>query len=370
MRPRIWTALAGASFALLPAGAAGQGWSVSGSAGQTVHHAIPGGHETLNATVGLRYEGPRWLYSFGGYPLDGRGTAWLAGGVGGRFASRGAVRLGLDAAADAYTYRHAGVDSRGVGRTLTAMPLLLVTPGRTTVELRSGLMSHSGSYAGQSWSRSVHQSDARVSVPAAPVRLFAEARHLRAEEGAYAFAGGGVEVAVGQARLWSSAGRWLDERIDGPSWALGGAVGVARRTQLIASYRRDADDPLYWTGARTSWSFAVGQRLGPSPRSAAAVPLAPPPDVRGQHVSFRIPLTETDLAPSLAGDFTGWEPVPMVPQGRFWVVALPVPPGLHRYAFRRPDGEWFVPDSLPGRVDDGFGGASAVVFVPASPASR
>ncbi len=54
----------------------------------------------------------------------------------------------------------------------------------------------------------------------------------------------------------------------------------------------------------------------------------------------------------------------MAREGRFWTVTLPVRAGVHRYAFRAADGDWFVPASVPGRTDDGFGGVSAIVVVP------
>jgi hypothetical protein len=50
--------------------------------------------------------------------------------------------------------------------------------------------------------------------------------------------------------------------------------------------------------------------------------------------------------------------------GGEWTATLVLPRGVYRYAFRRPDGSWFVPEGTPGRTDDGMGGAAAVLVVP------
>jgi hypothetical protein len=38
-------------------------------------------------------------------------------------------------------------------------------------------------------------------------------------------------------------------------------------------------------------------------------------------------------------------------------------PGVYHYAFVAEDGTWFVPESVPGRQDDGMGGHVAVLVV-------
>jgi hypothetical protein len=42
----------------------------------------------------------------------------------------------------------------------------------------------------------------------------------------------------------------------------------------------------------------------------------------------------------------------------------PLDPGIYHYAFRTAGGEWFVPESTPGRRDDGFDGFVAILVVP------
>jgi hypothetical protein len=46
-----------------------------------------------------------------------------------------------------------------------------------------------------------------------------------------------------------------------------------------------------------------------------------------------------------------------------WTYTVAVAPGVYNYAFVNEDGEWFVPESVPGRKDDGMGGHVAVLVV-------
>ena len=50
-------------------------------------------------------------------------------------------------------------------------------------------------------------------------------------------------------------------------------------------------------------------------------------------------------------------------EGDHWVYRVAVAPGVYNYAFVGADGTWFVPESVPGRKDDGMGGFVAVVVV-------
>jgi hypothetical protein len=96
-------------------------------------------------------------------------------------------------------------------------------------------------------------------------------------------------------------------------------------------------------------------------RRFRAAPVAA--EVGAGGVTLRIPGRGLRQAPSVAGDFSGWRPLRMVRSGEFWVIRLDLAPGAYRYAFRTADGEWFVPDSVPGRRDDGMGGVSALLLV-------
>ena len=65
---------------------------------------------------------------------------------------------------------------------------------------------------------------------------------------------------------------------------------------------------------------------------------------------------------AIAGDFSAWEPVPMRRTGSgVWSVELDLPAGLHQYSLVA-DGQWTLPDGVAA-IDDGFGGAVAVLIV-------
>jgi hypothetical protein len=76
-----------------------------------------------------------------------------------------------------------------------------------------------------------------------------------------------------------------------------------------------------------------------------------------------LPAREAKGAPAIAGDFTGWKPVPMRREGSHWIWDGALAPGVYHYAFVAPDGTWFVPESVPGRQKDGMGGWTAVLVV-------
>ncbi|MBW3572255.1 MAG: glycogen-binding domain-containing protein [Gemmatimonadetes bacterium] len=356
---RMRALLAGAAI-LMPVAASAQGWNLDLGAGSTSHGSVPGGAEALGATFGIRYEGARWLALSGSVPFDPAGLPWGVAGAGARMATRGRLAVGIDVAANGFAYRDPASGETGGGATGTALPLVSLDLNPARLELRSGVVQYSSTFAGQSSSRTLHQSDARVSVGAAGLRIAAEGRYLRAAEGDYPYAGADAELSAGAAALFAYAGQWLSDSIPTASWGAGVRLQVRPSTQVFAALQQESREPIYWNAPRTGWSVGLTQRLGG--RRAARPTLAP--EVGRAGTTFRLPLSAAPQAPAVAGDFTGWTPVAMRREGAFWSVTLPVPAGVHRYAFRRADGAWFVPETLPGRTDDGFGGLSAVLVVP------
>jgi hypothetical protein len=365
---RSWTPSAGALalLALACGQAAGQGgWSVDLAAGGSQHEAVSATMGTNSAILGVRFDGVPWLYLSAGAPLDDTGQPWVAAGAGRRLAVGAAPRLtlGADLAAHGYGYRDRALAASGTGATLEGLPFLAVSGPRTRLEAYSGIRHHEVRFEGASAGRSVHESGARLRLaPTLPLALTAEGRYVRAEEDAYPYAGVGAEVALGGGVLWGLAGRWLAGAAESTVWGVGAAVGVGPGLGLRLSLDQDGRDPLYWNAPRRRWSVGLSRSLGPRPASAPAAGLLP--IAEAGRVTIRLPVSEADRPPALAGDFTGWEPVPMTRSGDVWTVTLPVGPGVHRYAFRRADGTWFVPAWMPGRTDDGFGGVSVVLVVP------
>ncbi|HXI65747.1 MAG TPA: glycogen-binding domain-containing protein [Gemmatimonadales bacterium] len=66
----------------------------------------------------------------------------------------------------------------------------------------------------------------------------------------------------------------------------------------------------------------------------------------------------------LAGDWTGWQPVPMqrTPDGR-WLLRVSLAPGVHRFNLVVDGERWIVPEGVAS-IDDGFGGKISLLVVP------
>jgi hypothetical protein len=125
--------------------------------------------------------------------------------------------------------------------------------------------------------------------------------------------------------------------------------------------RQEPFEPLYWNAPRRTWALSLRRTLGRA--ALQAPPAVRLPDLSHGWATFRLPVAEHARAPSVVGDFSGWQEVAMTPEGRHWVARVRVAPGAHHYAFRLADGRMMVPEGVPS-VDDGFGGRAAVLVVP------
>jgi hypothetical protein len=67
----------------------------------------------------------------------------------------------------------------------------------------------------------------------------------------------------------------------------------------------------------------------------------------------------------LMGGFTGWEARPMRRAGATWTLEVEVVPGTHHFGFLV-DGEWYVPEGVPGNVPDEWGRVNATLVVPSA----
>ena len=110
---------------------------------------------------------------------------------------------------------------------------------------------------------------------------------------------------------------------------------------------------------RRAWSS--GLRLTLSEPPAAAEPV--PAEYGDGRATISIPTGDAEGEPRIAGDFTDWEPRSMTRVGDEWRFTVALEPGVYEYAFVAPDGSWFVPESVPGRKDDGMGGEVAQLVV-------
>jgi len=366
------------AIGLVPSGEIGaQAWTADFHAARSSFGAPPLGTGSTNATLGVRFtDGPRLFHASLAAPLASGDLFWGMIGAGDRLAvQRGRFEGGVDVSGLAHLQRDPVTERGGSGVRGETMPFVSASVGTLVIEARSGASLYRGRISGEGWARDLHVSDLSLSLPLPlpissggqeELRLGGELRHLRpgGDEGAHTWAGGSVSGGTGRVGMWLSLGRWV-QGIDseGSSTGFGGGASFAAspRTVLWAQGRREPFDPFFLGSDRTSWGFGASYRLGAP---------APPPPARGAEmrergrVTIRLPLSEAGSPPAVAGDFSGWEPVPMHRRGTNWEVTLRLPPGAYRYAFRSGTGEWFVPVGVPGRRDDGMGGWVASLIVP------
>lgn len=378
MSPRRATILALAGLLpILPApGVRAQGWAADLYAGGTRHDALSGHVGATNLVANVRHgsEGGVLSYVSLAAPLDARAAFWGAAGAEGRPRARalagrpmsyGRMSYGVEAGAHGYAFGDGEDGLRGGGAALHALPFLrLEAGGGGALELRAGRRQHLFSFADTSGTRGVFELGARGQVAGGVVGAQADVRWLRAPEAGYPYAGVQLSAALPVGRLGAWAGRWFAEELDGPVWGALVSVPVRRLGELWLTVRQDAADPFYDSSARSTWNLGFSRPLG-GPRAAPGELL--PRLVAGQ---VRIRLPESAVAgarggaPSVAGEFSEWTPLPMRREGREWVLDLPLGPGVYRFAFVTEAGAWFVPEHYPGRMDDGMGGHVAVMVVP------
>ena len=350
---------------IAPSAGWGQGWAVDIAAGGIDHETVAADVGTRSGILGLRYDGPRWLYLTLGAPLDTTGSPWAAVGLGGRVeAERRAFTLGVDLGAHGHGYREPAAGATGAGGVLEALPFIGLTSGTGWVELHSGLRAYSAVYDDSTFSRGVIDTGARAGWSPGSLEVAAEATLVHSAEGSFPYLGADAELALSRVTGWTTLGRWFSDEIPTMVWGAGATVSMTRTLALDLSVQQESRDPLYWNLPRRMWAIGLSRSLGGRRVVPAASTVFPPSAAAtAGRVVIRLPVADADSAPALGGDFTGWESVPMTRSGEEWVAEFPLEAGVYRYAFRKADGSWFVPSSVLDRVDDGFGGVSAVLVV-------
>jgi hypothetical protein len=355
----------GIAFSALATAAAAQNISLDVSAGRIVYEPLSSNVATNNTSATLRVDLPpgAWVYGSGALPFGSNGLRWGAAGIGGRFlhsaSSSHRVNIGADAVADGFLFHDAVLQQSGNGGLLEAIPFVQVPAGAAaTVEVRGGWRGQMLSYGGTVDKHHVLETGVRATY-GGPALLQADARWVRSDGAMYPFYGGRLVYNGAPLQAWLGVGKWFSAQLDDTSWNAGAGVRVATRLTVWAAVQQDAPDPLYWNLARRGWSIGITRTFG---GSTSPVPLASSADPNG--VLIRLNAADVDGASvSVAGDFNGWKPVPMVLDGREWQLRMPLAPGVYHYAFRSERGQWFVPESVPNRRDDGMGGFVAVLVV-------
>ena len=350
----------------------------------TYEGAPAGASAGSSAVLGLGRLAPRhWLGLSAAIPLNDD-PFWAVLGGWQRFAGRGTSGPLLDVSANGFIQREHATVSGAPAPSPGPLPFPSPTPApiRTDpsgqgvggelmaggfasspavqLEMRAGVAAQRSRLGDVLQERALPTGDARVSVPLAlPLALQAQTRAWLDHNTTHAYVGGGLQYARGGLQLSGSVGRWVAGGLDRTAWTAAGGAAVGPGLELQLGARGNAFDPLYLSASRTSVWGGLSIRLGG--RRGFAAPVAP----RGRDGRATIALRRRDAhgTPAIAGDFTGWKPVPMQREGSRWIYAAQLAPGVYHYAFVAEDGTWFVPESVPGRQDDGMGGHTAVLVV-------
>jgi hypothetical protein len=366
-----------------------QEWRVDLLGGRDHLQQGPTSSGSSSFMIGLRAVGSEaWAGAFVGVPVETEQAPWGAAlGSARLWADEGDVRLGADLSGQLFLQgdrsgrdgegglgrlprdnplgqrlptRHEDGPVRGWGASGEGMAVLQLRRRPLTVELRGGAAHYRHAFDDESIERTLPQLHLKGQLTPQPALLVqGEARRYWADEGALARLDATALRVLGPATAWLSAGRWIEGPVEGTPWAAGASLDVYGRATVVASVRREPYEPLYLTPDRTTWSAGLSVRFGGPPRVRAPVP------ERYEAGVATVTLSTSDAsgAPLIAGDFNDWQPAPMVREGDRWVFRVRIEPGVYNYAFVTEGGRWFVPETVPGRKPDGFGGYVAVLVV-------
>lgn len=356
-----------------------QEWRVSTEAGR-IRSALDPAPGSPSISLGLRYEDPTTgLRVTGGVPTGSQEPLWGGIGASKRLALRaGSLTAGVDLLAHAFTLFDRTPNSlpvpgpfdppvppnaerNGYALAGQALPMVGYEGVRFQARARTGLSGYGSRIAGQERDRAVHVSEVQLTyLPSSSLALSPIVQRYLPTTGSRAtFVGASAIAASSSGSVWAMAGRWIADSIADPQWSAGARLRLHPNLSLEAMARRTTLDPLYLQAAQTSWSVGMSMLLGRARTVSPPVPAA----YSGGRALIRLPVSASETAPFIAGDFNGWKPAPMHRNGNQWTYTVAVAPGVYHYAFVSSEGEWFVPKSVPGRKDDGMGGHVAVLVV-------
>ena len=366
----------------MPSIASSQEWRASARLGRVSYEGAPAGSSAASSVVlGLGRTGMRdWIGVSAALPL-GEDPFWAVLGGWKRLETRGNTGLLLDLSGHGFIQRQSGTgspvpapgplpfptqpptpieqDLSGEGAGAELMAGGFAGSPRLRVEGRAGVAAQRSSLGGVLQERALPNGDARLSILLAPFTAQAETR-VWADDGAtHAYAGGTLRYGRGPLQLWGSLGHWVAGGLDRVAWSAGASTALAPQVELQLGGRGNAFDPLYLSSSETSFWAGLSLRIG----SARTLRSPVPERAHDGRAVVRIPVRSAKGRPSIAGDFTGWKPLPMRRDGSHWTYDLKLDPGVYHYAFVAEDGTWFVPESQPGRQADGMGGHVAVLVV-------
>lgn len=360
---------------------AAQEWSADMRVGR-LDFRLDAAPTTTSMGVGITRHSADGRASFtAGIPMSDEDPLWGALDLGERVAlvETGPLSLGLDLASQAFLQRYSrslaeepgpggGIFDRvteegasfGWGLATQLLPFVAYGTGPVSLEARGGFSSYRTALGEHTAQRNLMLADARVMFTPLPALGFSlQGRHFMAEERDWTFGGVRAVLALPGLDLWGSAGHWFQDTTGIVPLSAGAAIPLASRLELSIETRQDGLDPLYGSAPRRSWS--AGLRLALTKPPSAEPPV--PAEYSGGRATLALPASEAQGRPHVGGSFNDWTPEPMERDGDRWTWTAPLEPGVYEYAFRTADGEWFVPESTPGRKDDGMGGVVALLVV-------
>lgn len=146
-----------------------------------------------------------------------------------------------------------------------------------------------------------------------------------------------------------------------------GILQVTERVAFTASVGRQLVDPLRGLPQAEVMTAALRVSLGRKPlpvmaRSEIARATVEPSPGGGGELVVQVFAADT-MVVEVAGDFSDWQPVPLVREGGLLVARVRLAPGKYRVAVRVNLGDWRAPRNL-ARVRDDYGGEAGIVVVP------
>ncbi len=374
--------LAALAILVVPSAAWSQEWRASARVGRVSYQGAPAGASaSSSAVLGLGRTTLRdWFGVSAAIPL-GDDPFWAVLGGWKRLETRGTAGLLLDLTGHGFIQRQGTTatadpapgplpflpqptapltsdpDGEGVGG--EAMAGGFAGSARLRLESRVGIAAERSRLSGVTQERALPTGDARISLALAPVTLQAESRAWLDDNTTHAYVGTTLQYARGPFQLWGSLGQWVAGGLDRTAWSAGAGAAVAPGIELQLGGRGNAFDPLYLSATETSYWAGLSLHVGGGRGLGAPVAAR----ARDGRAMVALPAKAAKGRPSIAGDFTGWKPVPMQRDGNRWTYTEKLAPGTYHYAFVSEDGTWFVPESVAGRQDDGMGGHVAVLVV-------
>lgn len=146
-----------------------------------------------------------------------------------------------------------------------------------------------------------------------------------------------------------------------------GTLQLTERFALLGSGGRQLADPLRGLPQADLMTISARFTFGPKPLPVMQRSMIAEAEVirrvgGGGELVVRTLATDTVVV-EVAGDFSDWQPIPLVKEGPFFVARVQLPPGMYRVAVRANLGEWRAPWNL-ARVRDDYGGEAGIVVIP------